>query len=147
MSIYACSCDIFLVYFSTNCANGSSGSSAVDLWFATFLNFILANRGSSANVLICSPESRIMLSNHSLACVCDCWLSNFCWNSWRNPCRFFFISSARCEYHCCAGPIRTVCIMIIRFKVQASWYGESVCSGPAIITMFSVIAFKKSSVV
>ena len=57
----------------------------------------------------------------------------------------FLISSGRCEYHCCAGPIRAVCMMAILFRILVS-YGESVCSGAAVNTMFAVIAFKKSSV-
>ena len=59
----------------------------------------------------------------------------------------FLLSSGRCEYHCCAGPIRAFWIMAIRFKIQVSGNGESVCSGPAVITIIAVIAVKKSSVV
>ena len=35
--------------------------------------------------------------------------------------------------------------MAIRFRIHALFYGESNCSGPAVITIFSVIAFKTSS--
>ena len=157
-----------LHFFSTKCANRSV-SSAVGLWFANFFSVILANCGSSAltsasficaicisgallkyasrvicstlsaKVLICSPEARVMISNKNFYCDCDCLPILFF--------QIFFMSSGRCEYHCCAGLIRDVCIMAIRFRIQVSWYGESVCSGPAGITMFGKIAFRKASVV
>ena len=59
----------------------------------------------------------------------------------------FFNSSGKCEYHCCAGPRRAFCIVAIRFRFHVYWYGESVCSGPAVIAIFAVKALRESSVV
>ena len=77
----------------------------------------------------------LKLSKSNFACVCDCWLSNYFWNSQQKACQFFLFPSDKCEYHCCAGPINAFCIMAIRFIIHGSWYVETICSGSAVIAI------------
>ena len=51
----------------------------------------------------------------------------------------FFISRAN---QCCAGPINAVCMIAIFLKNHASCKRKSVCSGPAVLRILVVIAFK-----
>ena len=114
--------------------------SVINICFSSYL-FKLSD-----SVFICSPEARGILFISSFAClrllIIKCLLK---FAARRSP--DLFISSGKYYYHCCAGPMRAVCIMAIRFKIQASWHGESVCSVSAFITIFAVLALNKSSVV
>ena len=60
--------------FSTNCANGSCGYNAVDLWFAIFFRVILSNCGASALTsasFICALRISGSLLTHAFEVICS----------------------------------------------------------------------------